>query len=920
MIFSCGTDVGPPGEGAPSEPQAPPSATAAPPVSGPVPPALRAAFIASVQRGAPEGYRLRPDGPGRARGLNEAHGLDALFDEAGLVVSEARGAWQVSLTTEGVGCEEEVEPLPGAPPEASENRVEYPRGGVVEWYMNGPLGIEQGFGIAERPACSGTKRIALRIEGDLDAELEDKDGDGRGEAVSLRDGEGRLAIRYADLFVRDAGGEPVPAWLSLSPSPGEARLSIHIDDRGAAYPLEVDPLIATPQAKLLTPDGEPGDQASYAVAIDGDTALLGAPTDSNLNGFAAGAVYVFVRSGGVWTLQEKLLGSAGDRLGVSVAISGDTAIAAAAYGGSLSSGAAYVYERSGGVWTEEASFPCNALVDCSEANFAASVAISGDIALVGAPGTGSNQGSGMVQMFLRDGGGWHFYGLLLPPGGGTWGDHFGWSVAIDGNRALVGAPEHPFSGVSRGSGSRQGAAYVFVYNGTDWSFEEKLRAFDRQSNDRFGLSVALSGTTAVIGSPYETNANGQAGSAYFFARISGLWTDQGKILASDGMNLDHFGESVAVNGDTAVIAAPFDDNAKGVDAGGAYVFQRSGGVWTEQTKILASDGAANDTFGGSVGVSADAALVGAVGHDANGLNSGAAYVFGLQVSLGSACSGGLQCASGQCVDGVCCDTACGGGVAGDCMACSVAAGALVNGTCGVAAAGTTCRGSVGACDAAEVCDGSSNACPADGLAAAGTQCRAAADVCDVAEVCNGSGNACPADTKAAAGTQCRGSAGACDIAEACDGSSDACPADVKVSAGTGCRPSAGACDSAEACDGSGDVCPPDVKLGAASECRPAAGPCDLADVCNGSSDTCPGDAKVAAGTECRASAGVCDLAEVCNGVNNACPADTKVAAGSTCRASTGPCDVADACDGSGASCPADAKAAAGTGCRPAAGA
>jgi hypothetical protein len=152
----------------------------------------------------------------------------------------------------------------------------------------------------------------------------------------------------------------------------------------------------------------------------------------------------------------------------------------------------------------------------------------------------------------------------------------------------------------------------------------KLTASDGASSDRFGISVALDGDTALIGVLKGRNS----GSAYVFTRNAGVWTEQAKLTASDGASSDSFGASVAVDGDTALIGANEDDD-NGDVSGSAYVFTRSAGVWTEQAKLTASDGAVNDNFGRSVAVDVDTALVGAASDDDNGTNSGSAYVFTL---------------------------------------------------------------------------------------------------------------------------------------------------------------------------------------------------------------------------------------------------------------------------------------------------
>jgi hypothetical protein len=193
-------------------------------------------------------------------------------------------------------------------------------------------------------------------------------------------------------------------------------------------------------------------------------------------------------------------------------------------------------------------------------------------------------------------------------------------------------------------------------------------------------------------------------------------------------------------------------------------------------KITAADGASVDFFGSAVALSADTALVGVPGDDDRGSSSGSAYIYKTAASgNGGVCPADAECGSGFCVDGVCCDTSCGAGDPNRCQACSVVAGAAVDGTCGPRAAGTLCRAATGACDVAETCNSTSTTCPADGFASASTVCRAAAGACDVAECCTGTSAACPADRFASASTVCRPAANDCDAAESCTGSSVTCP-------------------------------------------------------------------------------------------------------------------------------------------------
>ena len=199
-------------------------------------------------------------------------------------------------------------------------------------------------------------------------------------------------------------------------------------------------------------------------------------------------------------------------------------------------------------------------------------------------------------------------------------DYFGYSVAVSGDTAVIGARYEDTGG------SDAGAAYVFTRSGGSWTQQAKLMASDAQSSDRFGGSVAVSGDTAVIGARLENTGGSGAGAAYVFTRTGGSWTQQAKLMASDAQESDQFGYSVSVSGDTAVIGARSEDTG-GSDAGAAYVFTRTGGAWVEQAKLMASDAQAGDYFGYSVSVSGDTAVIGAYAEDTGGSTAGAAYIF-----------------------------------------------------------------------------------------------------------------------------------------------------------------------------------------------------------------------------------------------------------------------------------------------------
>jgi len=200
------------------------------------------------------------------------------------------------------------------------------------------------------------------------------------------------------------------------------------------------------------------------------------------------------------------------------------------------------------------------------------------------------------------------------------GDIFGYSVSVSGDTAVVGAASDDHAG------SASGSAYVFTRSGSTWTQQAKLTASDAAAGDGFGWSVSVWGDTAVVGALGDDDGGSLSGSAYVFTRSGGVWTQQAKLTASDAAVEDQFGRSVSVSGDTAVVGSSFDDDG-GESSGSAYVFTRSGSTWTQQAKLTASDAAAEDLFGYSVSVSGDTAVVGASFDDDAGESSGSAYVF-----------------------------------------------------------------------------------------------------------------------------------------------------------------------------------------------------------------------------------------------------------------------------------------------------
>ena len=383
------------------------------------------------------------------------------------------------------------------------------------------------------------------------------------------------------------------------------------------------------QAKLAAADGESRDEFGSSVAVAGDTALVGAPLDVNSEGDRTGSAYVFERTDGEWSQQAKLIDDDGQQLdafGDSVALAGDTALIGVPGETDVNgtaAGAVYVFERTDGEWTETTVlFPGDG---DSEDRFGNDLAVAGDTALVGAPGDEDPNGddAGSAYVFQRTDSGWTERAKLAANDGDS-EDNFGASVALADGIALVGAAndEDPH-------GERGGAAYVFEGSGGDWEQASKLTASDGDSRDDFGMAVALTGETALIGAPADEDPNGLlGGSAYVFERAGGAWTERTKLAPENGGEEDFFGRTVAMAGDTAVVSAVLDADPNGERAGSAYVFERTDGGWRERVKLLPTDGDDRDVFGSAVAVADDTALVGAPGdEDPNGDDAGSAYVF-----------------------------------------------------------------------------------------------------------------------------------------------------------------------------------------------------------------------------------------------------------------------------------------------------
>jgi hypothetical protein len=367
-------------------------------------------------------------------------------------------------------------------------------------------------------------------------------------------------------------------------------------------------------AKFFPPDANAGDSFGTSVAIDGNIAVVGAYLNDS-NGSDCGAVYVYELTGSQWTERQKLAaldGSPGDQFGRSVAIEGNTIVVGSYYGDSNmpDTGSAYVFARLGSIWTQQQKLIAPDAV--SNDRFGCSVSIDNNTIVIGAYRDDNFTGSAYV--FTRTGPNWGFQEKLTASDAQS-GDNFGYSVAIDNNTIIIGAPNW---------NTPIGSAYFYQRQSTTWLEQSVLRG----DAGHFGFSVAIDGNWAVIGA-YEgdTDIVSGAGTAYVFANTDAGWLEQQKLFdANSPAYGEDFGWAVAVKNDT-IFAGCVNDSVNGKQAGAVFEFVRTGSTWVLSDRLTPGEANTDDKFGSSLALSGRHFIIGAPYNYNNGKSTGSAYVF-----------------------------------------------------------------------------------------------------------------------------------------------------------------------------------------------------------------------------------------------------------------------------------------------------
>jgi hypothetical protein len=760
-------------------------------------PSLRAAFIRERQKEGGESYHVRR-GTRWLGATNAAQAMDVRYEASRVIVTPSASRAMavpfeadiglVALGRDGVWS--------AAPPvlrtREEANRVAYEREGIEEWYVNGPMGVEQGFTLATVPSGAGRVELALDVLGTLTPRLSEDEA-----SVELVDGEGNVALDIAALHVRDASNFTLPSSFAVR----DGRVVLSFDDTDAEYPVEVDPLIASLVRRRGASDPDAEGQFGMTVVQDIHYAVVGAPGADNTDGTnGIGAAYVFKWDPATsdWSQTQKLSPSdsvRGSGFGRSLAFDANTLLVGAPFH-TNGAGRAYVFKRSGDTFTEVTRI--RLVWPVSNTWLGYSVAYESGEAILGAPGrdcTGNVADCGGAYVF-------QLTSTTAANGSVTWssslvqtlsaptaaaGERFGDELEYKAPTLLVGAPRSSPSNVSAA-----GRVYAYSWGGSSFTHRQSISSPSPVTNGRFGARLSMDSgggeRLALIGEPGNATRATTAGAAYVFRKPndSNTWSHQTTLVPSTGAASTMYGGGgLDIQYHSGFPAQALWYAAMGAPKAGTPVvlFARVNGTWSEQSTIARpSNTSSTAAFGMGIVLrheNPDDVVITAPLSDELAAHAGMTFFYRVGFSNGTACTDGWTCMSKSCVDGVCCNSACGSG-ANDCQACSRAAGGTTDGTCTALTAAraptVTCRTASRACERAATCSSSSTSCPANSPAPTTTICRPTAGICDIEERCNGTTLDCPTNVFRQPDLfyECRPPMNVWDCAEYCPGNSAQC--------------------------------------------------------------------------------------------------------------------------------------------------
>jgi hypothetical protein len=457
--------------------------------------------------------------------------------------------------------------------------------------------------------------------------------------VYFTDTQNQQVLSYSPIVVRDAANKTFVPTINIY----YKRVVIMLNDTGAQYPLRIEMQLSHLDQSSATANS--GDWFGVSLAGDSDTLVVGA-TGEDSNGLLhyngkmseSGAAYTYRRGTQGWQLDGVLkldYPGLGDAFGSAVAISGDTIVVGAPFRdgvsdqGALSDmGAAYVFERSGGRWRQVAE-----LVPADARNndlFGSAVAIDGDTIAIGA--YQRELATGAVYLYQRSGGSWQLQHLLAAPEAEA-GAQFGWAIALDGDWLAISANRKDVN-ADNGVLQDAGALYLYQRSGSNWSLQSRIQASDPEENAQFGQAVALDGAQLVASAPFKDRSDSAAnlGAAYVFGRTAVDWSQEAILTGSDSQNDDRFGWSIALQANSVLLSSPYtlryDQGSNALTQQGAgYLFAHNGDAWQELTQVRGPVTNQASMFAWSSAFFDDTLFVGAYSDSKTNPQSGSVYFY-----------------------------------------------------------------------------------------------------------------------------------------------------------------------------------------------------------------------------------------------------------------------------------------------------
>ncbi|WP_028866621.1 LruC domain-containing protein [Psychromonas hadalis] len=379
------------------------------------------------------------------------------------------------------------------------------------------------------------------------------------------------------------------------------------------FTVVADPQLQAQQLDILTPDYK---QFAAAVALSENTTLIGAPGLSN----ASGQACLYQRIEQTWDLSSCLTPLSANavtatQFGKALSISGEQLIISANKKQTGQNGVVYIFEKITGIWVQQAELinPSSVKND----HFGATVSISKNYAAIGSQGIAASH-QGAVHIITKSAGTW-VADVTITPESTYKSAHFGSSLMLSGEFLIIGDNEY--------GRAKEGAAYIYRRVDDIWQKQASLMGGHITKSAKFGSSVAISSTYAVVGARAENNPeikkNKKSGAVYVYKRTGSVWALQTKLIASDAAMGDNFGSSVAISGDHIIVGSENSNNSRG----SAYLFQESDGIWKQLYKFSDEDAATQDTFGHALSINEDYVVIGANNKSMENNNEGNAYIY-----------------------------------------------------------------------------------------------------------------------------------------------------------------------------------------------------------------------------------------------------------------------------------------------------